>query len=565
MLESVAKLAFFLTLWFVAGIFLLPTFLKRTRRFMNDEMMLIVSLALCLLMVVLAVKVGFSPALGAFIMGSILAETIQGERIERLVKSVKDLFGAVFFVSVGMLIDPKTLIEYAGPVLIIAFVTIAGIFISTTAGSLISGQTLKHSVQTGMSLAQIGEFSFIIATLGLTLGVTSDFLYSIAVAVSALTAFTTPYMIRLATPFYLLLEKKLPSKWIMVLNRYSSSSQNIHAMSDWRILLRSYVYSLLIHSVIIIAIILLSVNYLNPFINESISNSGTGRILTAGITIIVLTPFIWALSIRRIQLPAYSRLWLNKKYSKGPLLAMEALRIILGIVFIGLFINLLYSAFIAVFIALAAAAFVMIYFRKRLQSFYSSVEERFMKNLRQREEAEKKKLTDDIIPWDGHIAEFILPPESKLIGKSLKDLAIREKYGVNIALIERGKLTIATPSRDEVLYPGDVISVIGTDEQLAHIKPLIESEEISEKDHWDEGEPLVLRRVTVHNRLFLNGMTIRSSGIREDAKALVVGIERNGERILNPDSSHIFEDGDTVFLVGNDKLIKRFLGKKVNK
>jgi CPA2 family monovalent cation:H+ antiporter-2 len=194
LLMQLLKLAFFLILWFLAGIFFIPTFLKRTQKLMNDETMLIVSLALCLLMVVLAVAVGFSAALGAFIMGSILAETTQAERIEHLIKSVKDLFGAIFFVSVGMMIDPKVLIEYAGPVLIVTLLTITGKFLATAIGALLSGQSLKHSVQAGMSLAQIGEFSFIIASLGLSLKVTSAFLYPIAVAASAVTTFTTPFL-----------------------------------------------------------------------------------------------------------------------------------------------------------------------------------------------------------------------------------------------------------------------------------------------------------------------------------------------------------------------------------
>ena len=170
-------------------------------------MMLIISLALCLLMVIFAANVGFSPALGAFIMGSIIAETTQAEHIEHLVKPVKDLFGAVFFVSVGMLINPYTLVEYALPVAILTLVVIFGQSISSTIGSLLSGQPLKQSIQAGMSLSQIGEFSFIIATLGTTLKVTSDFLYPIVVAVSAITTFTTPFMVKYAVPFSDFLEK----------------------------------------------------------------------------------------------------------------------------------------------------------------------------------------------------------------------------------------------------------------------------------------------------------------------------------------------------------------------
>src|SRR5690606_15796105 len=192
----------FLLLWFVAGIFFLPTFLRRVQKLLSDETMLVISIGLCLLMVILASEAGFSPALGAFIMGSILAETTQAERIEHLIQPVKDLFAAVFFVSVGMLIDPKVLIHYAGPIILITVVFVVAKTFNVTLGALIAGQPLKTALHAGMSQAQIGEFSFIIATLGLTLKVTLSFLYPIAVAASAIPTFTTPYMMRSAVGFY---------------------------------------------------------------------------------------------------------------------------------------------------------------------------------------------------------------------------------------------------------------------------------------------------------------------------------------------------------------------------
>jgi CPA2 family monovalent cation:H+ antiporter-2 len=266
---SVLKLVFFLTIWFVVGIFFIPTLLQKAKHLLTDEMMLIISLALCLLMVIFAANVGFSPALGAFIMGSIIAETTQAEHIEHLVKPVKDLFGAVFFVSVGMLINPDTLIEYALPVAILTLVVIFGQSISSTIGSLLSGQPLKQSIQAGMSLSQIGEFSFIIATLGSTLKVTSDFLYPIVVAVSAITTFTTPFMVKYAVPFSDFLEKKLPKRWVKRIKLYSSNTEEIKSESNWRIVLRSYLTQVIIHSIIIIAIILLSSNYLLPLVKDS--------------------------------------------------------------------------------------------------------------------------------------------------------------------------------------------------------------------------------------------------------------------------------------------------------
>ncbi|WP_315816636.1 cation:proton antiporter [Paraflavitalea speifideaquila] len=285
---------------------------------MSEETLLIVSLGLCLGMVVLATQVGFSPALGAFVMGSILAETTMAERIEHLVKPVKDLFAAVFFVSVGIIFDPHTIIEYKWPVIILTLVTILGKLISTTAGALLSGQPLKQSIQSGMSLAQIGEFSFIIALLGENLKVTSGFLYPIAVAISAITTFTTPYLIKFSEPLYNQLEKRLPIKWKLAINQYGTGAQTIQAESDWKIVLRSYLAVIIINSVIVVALILLSANFLLPLINSSVASPTLAAVITGFITLLAIAPFLWALAIRRLHSFAYANLWLDKNTTMAP-------------------------------------------------------------------------------------------------------------------------------------------------------------------------------------------------------------------------------------------------------
>lgn len=553
MIKSIVKLGFFLVLWFLGGIFLIPTFLKATKKLMNDETMLVVSLALCLVMVILADKAGFSPALGAFIMGSILAETTQAERIEHLTKSVKDLFAAVFFVSVGMLINPSVLVQYALPIFLITMVIILGKIIFTILGALLAGQPLKIAVQTGMSLAQIGEFSFIIATLGVSLKVTSEFLYPIAVAAAAITTFTTPYLIKLSEPFYNFLNKKLPKRWLNGIERYSSSTAGITTLSDWKILLRSYMFNTIIHSVIIISIILLTARYLNPFIANQLNVGSNATIISVIISFALMSPFLWALSIRRIQKTAYSHLWLNKKYTRGPLIAIEVFRIILGIFFVGFLMYEFFDTWIAAVIALVLVILVMIIFSRKLQSFYNKLETRFMLNLNARENR-----TPNILPWDTHLTEVIVAPESELVGKTLVDLKIREQYGVNIAMIERGKINISTPSRDERLYPYDKLLIIGTDDQLANIKPLFEGI-VDETLVTVPMQDMSLQKIVINSKSPVFEQTIRNSGIREQTQGLVVGIERNGERILNPDSNLIFENGDIVWIVGNNKKIPSLL------
>lgn len=561
LLMQLLKLIFFLILWFLAGIFFVPTFLNRTRKLMNEETLLIVSVALCLLMVMLAVKVGFSAALGAFIMGSILAETRQAEKIEHVVKPVKDLFAAVFFVSVGMMIDPGVIVEYAVPVLIITGVTIFGKLISTTVGALLSGQSLKHSVQAGMSLAQIGEFSFIIASLGVTLNVTGNFLYPIAVAASAVTTLTTPFLISRADSFYFFIERNLPKKWLAAINSYSSASQQLSTTNDWKKLLNAYFMNIVIQSVIIIAIIQISVKFIYPFILSVLVSQPIGTFITAFVTLILIIPPVWALAFRRIEKESYSHLWLraNSKRKLGPLIAIETARITIGVLHIGYLLDTFYSPVLALSVAVLVILITALIFSKKLQSFYEHIEKRFLGNLNEREEQGARPA---LTPWDAHLTNFEIPFESELVGRELQELAIREKYGINIVIIERGRLTIIAPQRNERLYPGDKISVIGTDEQLKNAKNYFEAVPNIAEEQRSILSDIKLMNISINSDSPLYRQSIRNSGIREKAKALLVGLERNNERILNPDSGMIIENGDIVWIVGNKQMINEFLKLK---
>ncbi|MGZ9735766.1 cation:proton antiporter domain-containing protein [Flavobacterium sp. GNP002] len=547
LLLSVFKLIFFLTIWFVGGIFFIPTLLKKAKNILTDEMLLIISLALCLMMVILAANVGFSPALGAFIMGSIIAETTQAEHIEHLVKPVKDLFGAVFFVSVGMLINPGTLYEYALPVAILTLVVILGQSISSTIGALLSGQPLKQSVQTGMSLSQIGEFSFIIATLGMTLNVTSDFLYPIVVAVSAVTTFTTPFMVKFATPFSEYLEKKLPRKWIKKIERYSANAQSIKLVSNWQIVVRAFLTQVIIHSVIIVAIILLSSKFILPLVE----GSQFGNLFAALITIVILSPFLWALSLRRVAVKEVAILREERKY-RGPILMMILMRMVLTLFYIGFLLNIFFSPGIA-FIMLIVAVVVYFVFPKKLNAQYHKIEDHFLKNLNARELKKAVRSRSDLTPWDGHMTTFEIAPTSNIAGKTLEELSIREQLGINIAFVKRGEITINIPSRNERLFPGDEICVIGTDTQVAAFKKYLDQHEIDVSPLATESD-IVLQQLELINEAFI-GKSIRDSELREKTSGLIVGLERGGKRILNPESKLILEKNDILWIVGSKKLL----------
>lgn len=548
---SVLKLLFFLIIWFVVGIFFIPTLLKKAKHLLTDEMLLIISLALCLLMVIFAAGVGFSPALGAFIMGSIIAETTQAEHIEHLVKPVKDLFGAVFFVSVGMLINPDTLVEYAIPVAILTLVVIFGQSLSSTIGSLLSGQPLKQSIQTGMSLSQIGEFSFIIATLGTTLKVTSDFLYPIVVAVSAVTTFTTPFMVKFAEPFSGFLEKKLPRKWVKRIQLYSSNTEEIKSLSNWQIVIRSYLTQVIIHSIIIVAIILLSFNFILPLVQ----GSRFGNAITALITIVLLSPFLWALSLRRVAVNEVAILLEEKKH-QGPIIMLVLFRIALALFYVGFVLNTFFSSGVAL-IAFLLAITAYIVFPKKLNSIYYKIESHFIDNFNDREKKKENKRQNTLSPWDGHMTDFSIAKESNLAGKTLEELKIREQFGINIASIKRGDVLINIPVRSERLFPGDEISVIGTDDQVKQFKIFLDKNEIDVPELTEQAD-IILQKVELKNRICI-GKSIRESQIREKTHGIIVGIERNGKRILNPESHIVLEDSDILWIAGEKKKISEFL------
>ncbi len=558
MLLSILKLIFFLILWFVIGIFFIPTILKRAKNLMNDETLLIVSVAMCLLMVYLAAQAGFSYALGAFVMGSLLAETTKAEKIEHLIKPVKDLFGAIFFVSVGMMIDLKMIGEYAVPILLITVVCIAGKILTTGFGAFISGNSLKVSLQTGMSLAQIGEFSFIIAALGVSLNATSAFLYPIIIAVSGVTTFTTPYLIKSGAPFYEWIDKRLPEKWRKSLNRYSSEATTITAASDFQQVVKSFMINVPLFSVIIGAIVFLSSTYVLPWVAAN-TEYAFGGVTAAILTLLAMAPFLWGLVVRNERNESFVKIYAQQKY-RSPIWVMRGIKLSLALFSIIFLLNRFFSINIALYGALLMITLFFI-LRKRIQVLYDRIENRFIKNLNDRELQEELKILElqaskrnvALAPWDAHMTTFDVDPEVHIVGKTLEELKWREYIGVNVAMIKRGQLTITTPQKTDHIYPCDKLFIICTDAQekkmnaiLRPDKKLVESQKEVEVE---------LDKFTIdHDSPFMN-KSIRESGIRTSTNGLVVGIERSGQRILNPESAMIFEEGDIVWIVGEKKLI----------
>lgn len=550
---SALKLLFFLTLWFILGIFLIPSFFKKTRKLLHPETLLVVSVGFCFLMVVLATKVGFSPALGAFIMGSILAETLEAERIENLIQPLKDLFGAIFFVSVGMMIDPEVLGQYAVPILVITLATVIGKLLTISIGALLAGQSLRHSVQAGMSLAQIGEFSFIIASLGLSLKVTSDFLYPIAISVSAVTTFTTPYLIQSADKMVELLEKHLPQKWLISLERFRLASSSVAQTSHWRNFLRRSAIKIFINGVVVTAIFLAVAQFVYPWLATRFQITELAPTLSLIIAFVCTAPFLWAIALGRLDDEFGPVSWNDQQY-RVLLSVFEISRWLTAIVLCAFLASRIVSTWfviIGVSLLLLAGIFVL---SRYFGSAYLWLENRFIHNLHEKDVMLKSKELPALAPWDAHLAELRVSSDSLFVGKHLSELMIREHFGVTIVLITRGHKVIPAPGRNEILYPADILQVIGTDEQISGFKKECENSEIIAVDFV--GLDYGLRPVFIDQDAVYAHKSIRDCGLREATQGLVVGIEKNGQRTLNPDSMTVIEPGDILWVVGNQKLMQ---------
>lgn len=556
LLFSFLKLSFFLIIWFLVGIFFIPTLLRKTKKHLNDEMLLILSLGLCLLMVILGYKAGFSPALGAFVMGSIIAETIYSEKIEHLIEPVKNLFGAIFFVSVGMMINPSALVNYFIPVVVITLVVIFGKIISTTAGALLAGQPLKQSVQTGMSHAQIGEFSFIIATLGMSLGVISDFIYPVIVAVSAITTFTTPYFIIWTDRVNRFLEHFLPKKVKRMIDRYSANTQKVKTQTAWQIVLRANVTHIILITAVVVAIILIS----SSFTDEAERLVKNGGFILAFLTLLSLLPFLWALAFRRLAVQAMQELRLNRKFI-GPVSIIILFRMILALLVLGFYISSFFSWQTAI-IAFLLIVVLLVTMPKKIQLWYQKLENHFLKNLNSRDANEAIKGKSHLTPWDGHMTKIIVPQESGVSGYKLGDLELREKFGINIAIIKRGEISIYIPTKTDILYPSDELYIIGSDNQINAFSNYLKETLIATLDL--EEQDIALKNIELKKEE-LYGKNIRESRIKELTGGMVVGIERDGRRILNPQSDFILRKGDIIWIVGEVKKMKLLTGSSAVK
>ena len=550
--EQLFKLIFFLILWFVVGIYLIPTFLKKIRKFLNQETLLVISLGLCLIMVVLATYAGFSSALGAFIMGSILAGTVQAESIEKVIAPVKDLFGAVFFVSVGMLVEPAMLVQYIVPIVFLTVVVIVGQIFYGTLGFLVSGQNLKIALQSSFSLAQIGEFAFIIASLGLSMGVTSSFLYPVAVAVSVVTTFTTPFIIRLSDPAYHRINRLIPKRMKALLARYSAGSQTVNSEREWMSLLKKSLLNMFIYCVLLGGVVWISSSYYSPFVEERFEGFA-GKLIATTTTILFMTPLLWGLAVRHLNRRLFVPLWNDPRFNHGLLVSLIVLRILLALMFVLTVVAHLSSYRWGALMAFAILLLLLALFWRRIKRGYLRFEQRFFTNLNEKD-ASTVVTTGNYRAKFLHMAKMTVSADSPLVGRCFRELDLRLRYGVTVVSVLRGSHRYNAPGASMVLMPSDEISVVGTDAQLSQFASKVEVP-LSPVDR----EEATMQKFSVGEHSVLIGMTVSQFGMMCRGACLIIGIERSDGSYVRPLGLVRFQPYDMVWIAGDRETIEQVL------
>ena len=558
LLFSIGKLAFFLIIWFVVGMYIFPTFFNKARSYLNDETLLIVAMALCFSMAVFSVACGFSLELGAYVMGSILAGTMAAERMDRVIAPVKNLFGSVFFISVGMMVDPGVLVTYWWQILLLACVVIAGMILFGTLGMLATGQTLRVAIESGFTLTQVGEFSFIIASLGMSLGVLNESLYPIIVAVSVLTIFTTPYFIKMADPAATWVEKHLPGSLTFLIDRYSRQTYDTNETRRlWRAVLGRYAWRIVLYSVILLAEIMVSRMFLFPFAERLLPKAG--HLVATVLTVIAMLPFLVALCFSSTHPSEKMKLHQTAAFYDVPLLAMRIIRYLVTLFFIVYFITVTYSSLVGWLVGVACFALILVFASSRLLKRYSKMESKFIQNLNMRENM-RMGVGNDLVD-DMHQAFIEIDNNCPFVGDKLKDSGLRSDYGVSVSSISRGDDYMPLPSPDARIFPGDVLGVIGNDEQLRKLNEDLDAATKAGIMLNIKQNPVDLSSIRLEADSPIVGVPLKNTDILHDYYSMIVKIKR-GDDFIQPLPDVTLQPGDVVWVVGDPEFADRMKSGK---
>lgn len=548
---SMVKLVFFLVIWFIFGIYLIPSFLRLIRKSMTEETLEIIAIGLCFGMVLLASYAGFSSALGAFVMGSILAETLEADIIHKLVTPIKNLFGAIFFVSVGMMVNPHVLVQYTWPVVIIALAVMIFKTLSATIGMFISGHDMKTSLNAGFCFCQIGEFSFIIASLGLSFKVIDEFLYPIIVTVSIVTTFFTPYIIKAANPLYNWLSPRIPQRWLKALsNTETGFKANDSKTLTIKKFLTSQLKNVIIYACIIIAIMIICFSTIGVLSVKYIPGIW-GQITGTALTVVIVAPFIWAMAFKYNLSKTNKKLLSNTHFNRNVITVIFIIRYLAALSIIFVIVNHYVHISGIATLGISVGVSFAIALSNGIMKFYDRLENRFMQNLNRRQD-QASFVIPELLQKNFHLEKLVVSPNSQVVGKILKDTVFRSKYNVSVVSIERGNSTFDLPDTSTIFYPFDIITVVGNDENISKIKPIIEVEDnvlVRERENHDMN--LYSIRVSATNSIC--GISLKDTKFKDKYNAMIIAIQRGDEFILSPSSSVVFNDNDIIWFVSSDE------------
>ena len=558
LMMSVVRLVFFLLVWYVGGVFLIPTVLKWVRKFMSEETLTVFAVGLCFFMVWLANKAGFSSALGAFIMGSILAETLEAEMIHKLTTPIKNLFGAVFFVSVGMMVNPAILVQYWWQILVITLVVVVLKSLSSGLGMLFSGDNLHNAVRASMCFGQIGEFSFIIATVGMSFGVIDDFLYPIIVSVSIITTFLTPYMIKGGEPLFHWIDCRVPESWK---DGFSSKEKVVKAKNGEHVTMKAYLLSqlknLVLYASIVVAVMLICFS-MCTFIERYVPQPFSG-LISLGVSLMIISPFLWAVAFKHGMRKITGKLMAESQFNKNSIKLIFILRIILvwGVAanVINHFLNARFWAGIGLnhlpyhLIAMGLAVVYVVVLRviTPVMHWYERIESKFLENMNKRD-TQKSFVVPEALQENFTLDKMTLSSKSSYAGLRIRDCDFRKTYNISVVGVDRADEVMDLPNKDLILFPADEITFIGTEEQLAKLKPQVEVEDdVLIKERPVSDVDIYKMDVDKDNRLL--GVSLRDTDFRHGYNAMVIAVERDGDFIFNPQPDHVFCEGDTIWFV----------------
>lgn len=560
LIASLLKLGFFLSLWFIVGMFVIPLFLKKNSNFINGETLMIVSIGLCFLLVILATEAGYSPAFGAFVMGSIMAETVEAERIERVTSSLKDFFGAIFFVSVGMMVDPNILVQYWLPILVLVASILIGQSLFGSLSFIFSGQDLRGAIQSGFSMAQIGEFAFIIATLGTTLGVTDDFLYPVVVAVSIITTFLTPYMIKAAEPAYSLVEHVMPRPFRLAIDgrgdkaashlKVGDKAEGATLLSTWKDFLRQLSIQVTAYAMLTLAVITFSFASMLPFW-RSLLTHWPGNAVCGVLTLAVISLFLRPIVMRKNHSREVQFICSRGVLQRFLFYLTVAVRFAMATYAVYTIFDYL-SPYRWYWHVLLSMLFVLAVMKSRLVKYFSIRMERiFRHNLSRRELHsrlnDKTSYAHRLRGRDIHIANLTLPADTAWAGKRLMELQFGREDNIIIVAIVRGEHRINIPGGDAMLFPRDVVEVVGDDESIEAFSRRIEAERTALEA---SAHRLHISRLLLTDDSPFVGKAIKDSNIRQHLNAIIIGIELEDESLSLPSPDQVLRRGDTLWIVG---------------